>query len=409
MEAPVDTLGINTENLKPAELLALVELQGAILFDSVGNFPSNYQVPLSILAISPSKVYRGHISNVQELESLLREDSPSQDLGYPTGGLAGWVDYDGHYTFGYYERFWVYNEESEEWIQYGNEPVLSSATKQVVPEMGPWAAKTSRQEYVSAVSQAQEYIAAGHIYQVNLAQRFSTVMEEAVDLYPLYQRLREESPAPMACYGQLGQVELLCSSPETFLKMSSQLVETRPIKGTSPRFADPEQDNLSAYQLMSSEKEKAELLMITDLLRNDLGQVCEYGSVMVDELLSVEKLEQVYHMVSTVKGTLRDEVSHLQVLQRCLPGGSITGAPKLRAMQVIDELEPCKRGLYTGVAGYLGHNGESQFNIIIRSLIREGDQIHYHVGAGIVADSVPEKEYEETLVKAEGIRRALAT
>ncbi len=190
--------------------------------------------------------------------------------------------------------------------------------------------------------------------------------------------------------------------------MSGSVVETRPIKGTSPRFTDPERDNLSAYELMTSPKENAELVMITDLLRNDLGQVCEFGSVRVDELLSIERLQHVYHLVSTVRGQIRSELDHLDVLQSCLPGGSITGAPKLRAMQVIDALEPVERGLYTGVVGYLGFNGESQFNIAIRSLIREGQRLSYHVGAGIVADSCPRKEYEETLIKAEGIRRALA-
>lgn len=381
--------------------------QGTLFFDSVGNFPKLYRNPTSIIANAPQRILKGHISDPAELISVMEQESASQaDLGYPQGGLAGWIDYAGNYTFGLYPKFWVYSHVSEQWLQHG---VRTFEKERVRGEqkLSNWQAQTTRAEYLTAVQQAQEYIAAGEIYQVNLAQKFKAQVEGGGDLYDIYQELRHASPAPMACYGNLDGVELLCSSPETFLRMSGQVVETRPIKGTSPRFADSESDNLSAYELMTSEKEKAELLMITDLLRNDLGQVCEYGSVKVDELLSVEQLQHVYHMVSTVRGQLRPEISQVDTLRACLPGGSITGAPKIRAMQVIEELEKTPRGLYTGVVGYLGFNGESQFNIIIRSLVRQQNDIHYHVGAGIVADSQAELEYEETLIKAEGIRNAL--
>jgi len=211
----------------------------------------------------------------------------------------------------------------------------------------------------------------------------------------------------MAAYLQHGQREILSSSPETFLRMHGRSIETRPIKGTRPRFADPELDSRSAYELQTSEKEIAELVMITDLERNDLGRVCEFGSVKVTEMLKHERLEQVHHLASTVTGQLREDADQLDVLQACFPGGSITGAPKKRAMEVIAELETVPRGLYTGAIGYLGFNGESQFNIAIRTLDREDLRLTYGVGAGIVADSDPEMEYEETLQKAEGIRLAL--
>jgi anthranilate/para-aminobenzoate synthase component I len=191
------------------------------------------------------------------------------------------------------------------------------------------------------------------------------------------------------------------------LRLSGRGIETRPVKGTRPRFADPEADSRSAYELVTSEKEIAELVMITDLERNDLGQVCEFGSVRVTDLLRVERLAQVYHLVSTVSGTLREGFDHLDALAACFPGGSITGAPKKRAMEIIAELEPVPRGLYTGAVGYLGYNGESQLNIVIRSLVREAGHLHYHVGAGIVADSSAALEYEETLHKAAGIRAAI--
>ena len=189
--------------------------------------------------------------------------------------------------------------------------------------------------------------------------------------------------------------------------MSGKSVETRPIKGTRPRFEDSEADQASARELLNSEKENAELIMITDLERNDLGKVCEFGSVRVADMLSLETLEHVYHLVSTVTGTLRDDVDQVGALAACFPGGSITGAPKKRALEIIEELETAPRGLYTGAVGYFGFNGESQFNIPIRTLVRDGDSLHYHVGAGIVADSDPSEEFEETLHKAKGIKLAI--
>jgi anthranilate/para-aminobenzoate synthase component I len=185
--------------------------------------------------------------------------------------------------------------------------------------------------------------------------------------------------------------------------MSGRLARTRPIKGTRPRRADATADEKSAFDLITSPKEVAELLMITDLERNDLGQVCEFGSVRATELLKLERYEQVFHLVSTVEGQLRPEVDHLAALRACFPGGSITGAPKRRARQIITELERDPRGLYTGAIGWFGFNGESQFNIAIRTVVIEGDRAHFHVGAGIVADSSPEREWQETLDKAAGI------
>ena len=201
--------------------------------------------------------------------------------------------------------------------------------------------------------------------------------------------------------------EILSSSPETFLKISGRGIETKPLKGTRPRFHDPDEDRRSAYELQTSAKEIAELVMITDLLRNDLGQVCEFGSVEVSEMLQLETLAQVHHLVSTVRGTLRADINVIEALAACFPGGSITGAPKKRAMEIIRELENSPRGIYCGAVGWLGFNGESSFNIAIRTLVRNKERLSYHVGAGIVADSDPEKEYEETLHKAAGIRAGL--
>ena len=189
--------------------------------------------------------------------------------------------------------------------------------------------------------------------------------------------------------------------------MSGPHIQTRPIKGTRPRSADPTRDAQLTYELQTSGKEMAELVMITDLLRNDLGRVCEFGSVQVPELVRLERYPQVQHLVSTVEGRLHSDITHLHALASCFPGGSITGAPKFRAMEIIDELEPVARGPYTGALGYLGFNRESQLSIIIRAAICKQNTAYFHVGAGIVADSVPDAEYEETLVKARGFVEAL--
>lgn len=282
------------------------------------------------------------------------------------------------------------------------------------PASGPTAqgggrkagATLTREEFISKVRRAQVYIRFGDIYQVNLARRLS--VESGLEPWSFFQRLQAVSPAPFAAFLNGGAFQLASSSPECFLRLSGRHIRTRPIKGTRPRGVDPEQDTRLAYELQTSAKEQAELVMITDLLRNDLGRVCEFGTVRVPDLFRLERFSHVQHLVSTVEGSLRPEVTHLEALAACFPGGSITGAPKIRAMQIIDELEPVTRGPYTGALGYLGFNRESQLSILIRSAVCAGGRIHFHVGAGIVADSDPELEYEETADKARGLLAALA-
>jgi para-aminobenzoate synthetase component 1 len=206
-----------------------------------------------------------------------------------------------------------------------------------------------------------------------------------------------------------GDFQLVSSSPELFLGLSGSQVTTRPIKGTRARSADPARDAQLSYELQTSPKETAELVMITDLLRNDLGKVCEFGSVQVAELFRLERYPHVQHLVSTVEGRLRREMTHFGAFASCFPGGSVTGAPKFRAMQIIDELEPITRGPYTGALGYVGFNRESQLSIIIRAAICRKGMAYFQVGAGIVADSDPAAEYEETVSKARGFLDALET
>jgi anthranilate/para-aminobenzoate synthase component I len=262
------------------------------------------------------------------------------------------------------------------------------------------------------VRRAQAYIAAGDIYQVNLAHRFTARWTGALDqALAFYGRLREVSPAPYAALLCTPRRVIASSSPELFLQMDGRDIITRPIKGTRSRApGDPAADTAAARELGASAKERAELIMITDLERNDLGQVCDYGAVHVRELLKLERFAQVHHMVSTVAGRLRADVDHIDALRACFPGGSITGAPKKRAREIIAQIEPAVhggRGLYTGAIGYFGFDGRGAFNIAIRTAILERDgRAHFHAGAGIVADSDPRREWEETLWKAAGILRA---
>lgn len=270
-----------------------------------------------------------------------------------------------------------------------------------------WRSKPNRETYIQSVLRAQQWIGQGDIYQVNLARELSSTIHW--DAITCYRQLQAMSPAPFSGFINEGSFQILGASPESFLRMDGRHIQTCPIKGTRPRGRDAQEDAQLAYELQSSEKERAELLMITDLLRNDLGRVCEFGSVTTPDLMRLERYPQVHHLVSTVEGTLKKELSHLKALYHCFPGGSITGAPKFRAMEIIEALEPETRGPYTGSMGYLGFNRTSQLNIIIRTAIKQRESISLHVGAGIVADSDPEAEFQETEDKAAGFFASFAT
>lgn len=260
-------------------------------------------------------------------------------------------------------------------------------------------------DYREVVRRAVEYIYAGDIFQVNLSQRFRT--PRSVDAWELYKRLRKVNPAPFAAFLAYEDLEIISASPERFLKVEEGLVETRPIKGTRPRGRTPEEDARMRAELLDSEKDRAELMMIVDLERNDLGRVCEIGSVRVPELYRLEEYATVFHLVSTVEGRLRPDKDVTDLLAASFPGGSITGAPKIRAMEIIEELEPVRRGVYTGSIGYLGFDGRADLNIVIRTILARGDSFYFQVGGGITADSEPHREYVETLDKARALVRAL--
>ena len=411
MQPLVRPLRLN--GLAPVEVARrLRHLPGLVFFDSAGNLPAGGGRAVSVIAARPTRVLAGSVfaeADRARLDAALGA-GPKQPAspGFPLGGLCGWVDYEGGFVFGEYREMLVHCHDDGTWWEVGR---LSRCLRAVAgtaepPELGPFAALTSRERFIAGVRRIQQWIGAGDIYQVNLSQAYQAKVSGG-SLFGLYEALREVSPAPMAAWLSLAGREVLSSSPEAFLKVSGRVIETRPIKGTRPRFADADEDRRSAFELQTSAKEIAELVMITDLLRNDLGQVCEFGSVAVAEMLQLESLAQVHHLVSTVTGTLRRGVGEVAALAACFPGGSITGAPKLRAMEIIRDLEGEPRGIYCGALGWLGFNGESSLNLAIRTLIRCGDRLTYQVGAGIVADSDPDKEYEETLHKAAGIRLAL--
>jgi len=353
--------------------------------------------------------------------------SPTRDIALPD------------LWFGYYETVLVLNHAERRAVLVGADgppaealgAALTTAGGPAPGAPGLNAARPAREAscnftregYLDAVTRAREYIAAGDIFQVNLSRRFTVPLAQnppGLDLRPasLYRHLRRANPAPYAAYVGLGAGRaVLSSSPELFLDLAAGRVVTRPIKGTRPRqAAEPESSDFNRRErddLLRSEKDKAELVMITDLERNDLGRVCDYGSVRVTEPRTVEAYETVYHTVATVEGRLHAEADLVDLLRATFPGGSITGAPKVRAMQIIAELEPTRRSVYTGAVGYLAPPSDAEpagrcsLNIAIRTLLVAGQAVHLQAGGGIVADSDPAAEFDETSDKARAMLAAL--
>ena len=263
----------------------------------------------------------------------------------------------------------------------------------------------THEKYLKSVDKTLDYIRAGDIYQVNLSQRFQTACSE----HPVqtYMRLREKNAAPFCAYLGFDDIRVLSSSPERFLRVRGRKVETRPIKGTRPRGKTEEEDRRMMEELGASVKDRAELNMIVDLERNDLGRVCDYGSVEVTRHAAIESYATVHHLVSTVEGDLKKGVDIVDLLKATFPGGSITGAPKIRSMEIIDELEPTARSVYTGSIGYIRFDGDADLNIVIRTVLAGRERLSFQVGGGIVADSDPEAEYRETLHKGRAIFKTL--
>ena len=295
--------------------------------------------------------------------------------------------------------------------------LLATAAAQTPLTVEPlaFAPEQPRDAYLDRVRRAQTYIAAGDIYQANLSHRFAADMPASHGSGParlryeqaLYRQLRAVNPSPFSGLLRFGEVSLISSSPERLVRLRGRRAETRPIAGTRPRGSAADADRRLVQELLASPKERAEHVMLVDLERNDLGRVCEFGSVQVDEFMVVEQYSHVSHIVSNVSGLLRSDATPFDLIKATFPGGTITGVPKIRCMEIIEELEPVRRGPYTGSFGYIGWNGDLDLNIVIRTLVVTGPKAYLQVGAGIVADSNPDEEYAETLHKAQAFFSSL--
>lgn len=262
-----------------------------------------------------------------------------------------------------------------------------------------------KEEYIDSIKRLKGYIESGDVYIANLTQRFFT--ETKLNSFEIYKRLRSINKAPFSVFANYEDFQIISSSPERFIEIKNRKVITRPIKGTRPRGKNEEEDLKNSLELLNSEKDKAELLMVVDLERNDLSKICKPHTVIVTELFKLEKYATVFHLVSTVEGILKDNISAVECIKECFPGGSITGTPKIRAMEIIEELEGLKRNIYTGAIGYFDFRGNADFNIVIRTIIKKENKAYFGVGGGITYDSIEEDEYNETLDKAKALMKVL--
>jgi len=423
----------------------------AILDSSDTNHPGGRY---TIVTCEPVETYTCHPGDPDPFEAmrdrLAKTRSPS--IQSHTSFIGGWIGYFAYEAgrfierlpattvrdiempvarFALYDSAAVYDAYTRRWELIAAEIAGTSATS-VSERLARWndllhnarqpidlqppsskyhSENMSREDFLDAVRRAQGFISAGDIFQVNLARRLTfATCEPPIHTFV---RLRRTNPSPYAAYLAWSEQRnaILSASPELFLQLDDRNVTTRPIKGTRPRSSDPILDAAYRADLLASPKDRAELTMIVDLERNDFGRVCEYGSIRVisggDEGFDLETHPTVHHLVATVTGRLQPGRDAIDVLRAGFPGGSITGAPKVRAMEIIDQLEPTQRSVYTGAIGYFSLDGSAKFNIAIRTLILADERIHLQVGGGIVADSVPEDEYEETTAKALGLCRAL--
>ncbi len=403
----------------------------------------------SFLACNPSQVLRvqdgqclvdGKTIEQQPLEFLreaLAKDQKDSLPGLPAfqGGFAGYVSYDYGWTlvaakapprfkslcpdmvFNRYDTLVAFDHLQERaWIigpSVVDIDALDRLLKGQMPDLGShlisgWRSNFDSKTYRQAVQKTVEYILAGDIFQANITQCFSAPLPEDFDYLAFYNALRAKNPAPFACYLNYGDVKIVSSSPERLVNSKSGKAQARPIKGTRRRDADPRQDAMLVSELIASRKDRAENVMIVDLLRNDLSRIARPGTVKVPVLCGLETYANVHHLVSVVEAELRDGLSNIDLFKAVFPGGSITGAPKIRAMEIIAELERQARGVYCGSIGYFGFNQTSDFNIAIRTALFSAGQAHVQGGGGITARSEPAAEYEESLTKISRLMEAFA-
>lgn len=357
---------------------------------------------------------------------------PTLSTGFPLlGGAVGFISYDAvrlwenlpeltqddfgfpDLEFGIYDDGLVFDHHNWKAFYYhrGEDrsdrilDVTNQSEKHDRLQYSEPRSKISQEVFEESVSTAKDYIVSGDVFQVVLSKRLDFRVNGS--LLAFYETLRKINPSPYMFYLKLGRRQIVGSSPEMLVRISGRAVESYPIAGTRPHVDDPTENRALANELLEDQKERAEHTMLVDLARNDLGRVCRYGSVSVPDFMEVHQFSHVQHIVSRVTGTLRDDCDALDCLRAAFPAGTVSGAPKVRAMEIIEELEPTRRGPYAGAVGYLSYSGDADFAITIRTLVANGEKANIQVGAGIVADSVPEREWMETEHKAGGLLAAL--
>lgn len=380
--------------------------------------------------ISATGVHAVESDPIAAITRFVRE-SPAPDASFPLcGGAIGFLAYElGHWTvpriaarptttplavLRRYDPLLVYQHRTARWWVAGNgtPPLAQWRTASDVADDGralthaPLVPAWTEAEYGDTIRRIHAHLSAGDIYQANLTLPFATTLD--VPAWRLAQRLAAAHPTPYVAYLDLGDAQLVANSPELFLRVRGDRIETRPIKGTRPRDADPAADRALIHDLTTDDKERAEHVMIVDLERNDLGRICTPGSVHVDALTAVESHPTVHHLVSTIGGRLRPGVTLAELLVATFPGGSITGAPKQRAMQILADLEPWPRGPYCGAVGVFDPRGDLELGLAIRTAVVAAGRVRWHAGGGIVIDSTPEREWAEAWLKTAALRRALA-
>ena len=416
-------------------------LESVMRHEHLGRFSFLACNPTQILRLEGGKVLvDGHEIADRPLDFLRRALVENQQASLPglppfQGGYAGYVSYDFGWellgakaspnfeplcpamVFNRYDTVVSFDHMQERaWIIGKNTADIAALDSLLRGDAGPlgphaisgWASNFTRPAYEAAVQKTVDYILAGDIFQANITQCFSADVPEDFDAFAFYNVLRARNPAPFASYLDYGDVKIVSSSPERLVNSNGNQVQARPIKGTRRRDADPSIDATLVGQLMASRKDRAENVMIVDLLRNDLSRVAKLGSVKVPVLCGLESYANVHHLVSVVEAELRDGLSNIDLLRAVFPGGSITGAPKIRAMEIIAELEGQARGVYCGSIGYLGFNNSSDFNIAIRTALFSNGKASMQGGGGITARSEPAAEYEESLTKISRLMEAFA-
>jgi len=438
---------------KPETVFAkLLAEDGTVFFDSSDNMESCGRY--SFIALSPfKKIICEKDAKENPFDILARElQNFPMDLheGLPPfqGGVAGYFSYDLYkflekvpqhkvddlsfpvLTVGLYDLVIAFdNLNKEAWVFSSGLPESGLKQKKRSEKRINWlleklknevqgvksvsyitdkiVANFSKEEYKKQVTKVKDYILQGDIFEANISQRFKLNLPHNFSHYDLYNKLRKINPAPFSAYLKFKDTIILSASPERFLKLENNQVETRPIKGTIKRSKDLDEDKKLADELLKSEKDHAENVMIVDLMRNDISRVCKPHSVNVPKLCGLESYATVHHLVSVVKGELYEDKSAIDLLKACFPGGSITGAPKVRAMEIIAKVEPTRRGPYCGSIGYIGFDGNMDTSIVIRTYCIKDNVLTFQAGGAIVLDSDPEMEYEETLIKAGALKNAL--